>query len=235
MAVGSMAADPINWIDPLEKLFIELQSVFQSRYHSAVTVVWGRKQRQAQDNIGTIGRIILVPGAENGGLGQFAPPKQPGRDPRPLWTWMYPFHFLIFARVSNTKQSREELDRANYRIIQKITKQLLVVLNAITHHPGNPITSPVTLGAPVKLDDHQMAVLGEEYLIPAVIESPILDVWDQLDYVDVAPVNGDGTTTLGNYSREIHIVEELPAGEVYLTGATGALLTSTNEALLTKG
>lgn len=90
----------------LEKLFDDVSARFASESTNAVNVFgWKAPAHQLTSN-----RIAWVPGAPSGALGDDAPARNPGRNPRPIATLLEQFHVVISASDGTAPED----ERAQY-------------------------------------------------------------------------------------------------------------------------
>jgi len=150
-----------------------------------VTVVWGRLEPQKATNVGTHGRIVLVPNAADGSVGAFEDAEQPGRYPRPLFSQPRKFQWFVYGR----DETRISSARANDHIVESLMHELARNVYLACHHYGDDqVTSPVELGEPKVLKPSQQLPNGVEYQIPATVQSAIVDQFDDLaEFVQVHP------------------------------------------------
>lgn len=151
----------------------------------AVTCVWGRLEPQKGNNVGTHGRIVLVPNAADGSLGAIEDPEQPGRNPRPLYSQSRKFQLFIYGR-DETKIASQ---RANDHIVESLLHNAARNVYLACHHYGeDQVTSPVVLGEPKVLKPAQQLPNGVEYHVPGTVQSAIVDQFDdEPQYVEVHP------------------------------------------------
>lgn len=170
---------------------------------TAVPCDWGQTRPPVQTNVGTIGRVVFVPGALDGDMGDLAGPKQWPQPAKALYCLNEPFQVYVYGRDPVAKQPNDPLhDHAAFRVLHEVIRQIRL----ISQNPAIEC-SPVTLRNPKILKPLGVHLLGREYLLPGTIEQPILDmIDDDALAIDVAPANAELTDALGNRS-EVSYVE----------------------------
>jgi hypothetical protein len=182
----------------LEHLFNTVKPVIESSFTASgrvlVPVVWGRGRPPSNLDTGALGRVVFVPGAPNGDVGPLENPKHWPQPARPLQTLMHQFHVYVYGRALREKSVDVDHDHAAFRVLHEVLRQIRVYSTDV-----GQAGSPVIMRNPQLLKATSVGNLGREYLVPGVIEQPILDALDDdFEYVDVAPANADISDSLGN-------------------------------------
>ena len=192
----------------LESLFDAVKAHMDGLFAAGlVPVVWGRLEPQQQLNRGTVGRVVLVPNAPDGSIGPIEDPEQPGRDPKPLYSHVRKFHFLIWGQNPTFTGGTQDKSRADDHVVELLLHEVCRAVYLATHLWGADAfteqkTSPVVLGEPVVLKPEQQHPFGVEYRLPGTVQSAIVDQYDDvIDWTNAAPLNAETTVKLGTTSR----------------------------------
>lgn len=186
----------------LENLFAAVKPRIEGSFtvggRVLVSVVWGRTRPPSSLDVGTIGRVVFVPGALNGDVGEIGGAKQWRQPARALRNLSHKFHVYIYGRSLVEKSDDRAHDHAAFRVLHEVIRQIVAYSTDVS-----TVGSPVTLASPQLLKPLSVGNLGREYLLPGTIDQPILDmIDDDPDAVNVAPAVADITDTLGDRSEQ---------------------------------
>ena len=183
----------------LEALFDAVKPVIEESWKGRVRVEWGQTRPKLKFNQGEIGRVVFVPGAPDGDMGEIIGAKQWDTPAKSLQTLVEAFSVYCCGHARGCeKQEDRKHDRVGFQVLHETIRQ---IWNA--SHQWPEVTSPVKFGRPRQLKPLSGDTLGREYLLLCTIEQPILDLFDdEFGVTDVAPGVADITDTLGNRSEQ---------------------------------
>jgi hypothetical protein len=183
----------------LESLYSAVKVAIEASWSNRVIVEWGQTRPPMQVTAGTVGRVVIVPGSVDGDMGTITGAKQWPQPAKALYCLNEPFQVYCWGHNPAVVRSADlSHDHVAFQVLHEVLRQLFLV----SHHWG-PVTSPVVIGQPKMLRPLGSCTAGREYLVPCVIEQPILDLFDDdLMYSNVAPGRAAITDTLGNVSEQ---------------------------------
>jgi len=173
--------------------------------HVSVPCDWGQTRPAVQTNVGIVGRVVFVPGALDGDMGELVGAKQWAQPAKPLYCLQEPFQVYVYGHDPTAKSANDpKHDHAAFRVLHEVIRQIRL----ISQNPAIDC-SPVVLKNPKILKPQGVHILGREYLLQGLIEQPILDmIDDDSPTIDVSPANAALTDTLGNHSEVSHVESE---------------------------
>lgn len=179
----------------LEALYMLIAEQVKKDWGSdgVVKVDWGQRAPARNDNVGTVGRICIVPGDDGGALGDLGQPQQwDHQDAEALYQQDELFQIYVFG---HDVQRGNEDDFAQDRAVKVVWHELVRAVYIATHQ-FPPKTSPIKWGKPKQIKPKAQHSCGKEYVCVCTIAQPILDIFDGHSiYTDVAPAIAHLTTT----------------------------------------
>lgn len=192
-----------------EALFDGLRALVEPNYTRAgrvlVPVSMGESRVPNVVSDGIIGRVVLVPGLEDGDMGTVTGPQQWPHPAQSLLTWNEAFRVYCWAHDPRAAVQDAASDRAHnhaaHQLLHEVIRQLWNVSHSFAPPDGMGVTSPVKIGNPRQLKPLATRSLGREYMIPCVVEQPILDMFDGAsDWITIKPVVARISETLGEHT-----------------------------------
>lgn len=169
-----------------------------------VPVDWGQTRPMNVLNYGDVGRVVVVPGSEDGGMGEVGGPKLWPQPAKSLLCLNETFRVYVYGHDPTALQGPDYdrlEDHAGMRVLHEVLRQIWNV----SHNVNVPVTSPVKIGSPRQLRPVGQRACGREYMISGIIEQPVLDMADTIaPFANVAPARSDITDSLGNVSETSH-------------------------------
>jgi len=132
---------------------------------------WREPYKQDNEGVGGANRIILMPGDEAGVGGTDLPPRNPGRDPRPLATEDERFTWFIFA-VDSSDLTDEWKQYEAARLLFDGWRRWLYLA---THTDGDVGVGPVTLGQWRWNKNTVERGFGAEIIVPGSMHAMVPD------------------------------------------------------------
>ncbi len=112
------------WLSALDQLVIDMRAYFSARSRTEV-IAWGRraltKQTNQQAGTARAGRVVVVPGDDTGKLGKLLPAKDPGHNPRCIYT----FAEMGEVHVWGHDPAAPDDELAHYRIAWALFERVL--------------------------------------------------------------------------------------------------------------
>jgi hypothetical protein len=191
-----------------EQLKAAIEETFLDGDTKRVIVEWGNTRVPCELNYGTVGRVLVVPGLEDGTIGGLEGPEQLRQPAMCLDTLAESFRVYCYGHDPTAQNSD---DRAHdhvamlvrHETIRQIRKIGFVIVSNYSDRWDRNMSGMVELGTVRQLKPLAQHLLGREYLIPAIIKQPILDMFDGgLPSVNVAPAVANVADTLGDLPTE---------------------------------
>ncbi len=189
---------------PLESLYDLIKVQIETDFKGLVLVDWGQNRLPVNLNLGTVGRVLVVPGGPDGDFGEVRDVTTQWPHPaRALYVLHQVFSVYVYAK---DPQAQLQEDQRHDHIALLALHETLRAIHLATHKwvakdaPPRSHTSPVKIGKPRLLKPMSQSILGREFLVPCETQVPILDMFDSdllTHLVFPTAVITDGT---GSYS-----------------------------------
>jgi hypothetical protein len=181
----------------LEILFERVQSAVEATWMQGVTkrviVDWGQTRPSCELNYGTVGRVVFVPGADDGALGAFTGAKQQLQPARALDNLALKFRVYCYGHNPAAQNSDDRShDHVAMLVFHEVVRQIELASEywAENYSTGwdRNMPGPVTIGEPRILKPQAQHLLGREILLPCMLQQPFLDMFDgSMLFTNVAP------------------------------------------------
>ena len=186
----------------LEQLYTLVQAQILADWgdDTHVVVEWGQKAVALQTNVGTVGRIVIVPGDERGDFGEFTGAEQWEQPAKALDTLQLPFRVYVYGYDRTKPEHDIHQDHIAFGVLHEAFRAIKLAQQNWDQNPLNR-TSTVRFGHPRQIKPQAQFGSGKEFVWVCTIEQPFLDSFNgELEYVDVAPAIGSILETLGEHS-----------------------------------
>jgi hypothetical protein len=191
---------PAVWA--LELLVEAVRPLVESSFTVAgvktVLVDYGKTRPAMSVNQGKVGRVVIVPGAPDGDMGEIGSGKQ----------WPYPGNvkgllnldevFCVYCYGHDPTQNYQQ-DLKHDHIGKLVFHETVRQIRNVTTGEVSP-TSPVKFGKPRWLRPEQQHQLGREILLMCSIEQPILDMFDDQILTEIVHPQMLLDDSIGNYT-----------------------------------
>lgn len=149
----------------LLQLVAGVREVFAEEGVTANVVLGEREApKQINQGPGRANRVVFAPGDDSGSAGEYAAARSPGRNPRPVRTWVASSRVFVWAFDPSAPQDEER----QYEAVWKLHDWTVLAIHRKAHGTYQ-LTAPRWLSKPVE------RVLGKELIFMLQLEVPILD------------------------------------------------------------
>lgn len=166
----------------LLKLVHDVREVFAEENVTANVVLGDRESaKQTNQGPGRANRVVFAPGDENGGAGEYAAARNPGRNPRPVRTWIAIARVYCWSWDSSAPNDEEK----QYEAVWTLHDWTVVAIHRKAH-------GTYQLSKPRWLNAVKERTFGKELVFMLQLEVPILDT----PYPVVSDVQNSGVDSL---------------------------------------
>lgn len=149
----------------LLQLVRDVREVFAEEGVTANVVLGEREApKQINQGPGRANRVVFAPGDVNGNAGEYTAARNPGRNPRPVRTWVASSRVFVWAFDASAPQDEEH----QYEAVWTLHDWTVLAIHRKAHGTYQ-LAAPRWLNKPVE------RVLGKELVFMLQLEVPILD------------------------------------------------------------